>query len=174
MKAAGQKRNPDGEFLDTLITTPSNTSCQTAMTEALFLFLNVSLEALQLRKRLAEVCNDSPKRVRRCRKVEGATIAEQEVERKLRKLDRETRWQALLFFSSFQVLPVLHSVYGADLSTDTYDYTYGRARVMDNIKAYKCKVLERMHVRLHDGFYVIQESDLALVSNIPVLRYRSG
>lgn len=54
-----------------------------------------------------------------------------------------------MFFLSFQYLSILHAVYGTNLSTDTYDYTYGRAQVMDNIKAYKCKVLDRMEVSVY-------------------------
>ena len=63
-------------------------------------------------------------------------------------VDKLIRWQAFLFFSNFRWLELLHEVYGADLSADSFRYTIGRTRIFDNIKAYKNKVLSCMEVSL--------------------------
>ncbi|KAA6408385.1 MAG: hypothetical protein FRX48_08127 [Lasallia pustulata] len=43
-------------------------------------------------------------------------------------------------------LELLHKVYSADLSADSFRYTIGRIRIFNNIKAYENKVLSRLDV----------------------------
>ena len=106
-----------------------------------------SLHTLSDRAILAEVRNAPRTRGKRKRgnATNAETVADND-DQDLCLLDRLIRWQAFLFFSNFRWLELLHEVYGADLSADSFRYTIGRTRTFNNIKAYKNKVLSRMEL----------------------------
>ena len=68
------------------------------------------------------------------------------VEERIRRLDRSIRWEVLLHFSNFQWLETIQSVYGQDISADSYDFREGREKIFDATKAYKFNVLRNMEV----------------------------
>lgn len=67
-------------------------------------------------------------------------------DRKLRLLDRLTRWMVLLYCSNFQWLDILHEVYTVALSADSFEYVTGRTKIFDNSKTYKHRTIENMEV----------------------------
>lgn len=51
-----------------------------------------------------------------------------------------------LYFSNMFWLDLLRKVYGVDISSDFFEYVSAQAKVFDNVKAYKNKVLSQMQV----------------------------
>ena len=66
--------------------------------------------------------------------------------KKIRALDRVIRWNIFFYFINDLWIEILHDVYDKDINIDSYETVQIRAKIFDNIKIYKNRVLERMKI----------------------------
>ena len=74
---------------------------------------------------------------------------------KLRRLDRKIRWTTFLYFNKFKWEDIIHEVYGLDIDSDSYEYMTARTKILDNVKAYKNRVLTQMKVMTMTNQYML-------------------
>lgn len=117
------------------------------------------------RQQLADKRTQPAKRQRLKQAATTHDAATHEDDRKLRLLDRLTRWMVFLYCSNFKWLDILHEVYSVALSADSFDYTTGRSKIFDNAKAFKHRTIDNMEVSSLSCFFVIY----VLLTYLPVL-----
>jgi hypothetical protein len=71
---------------------------------------------------------------------------EQELRPKLQRLNRLTRWNYFIEFSTEGMHEIITAAFG-EISVDSYEYSYARQKVQNWTKSWKSKSLQNMLVR---------------------------
>ncbi|SLM35178.1 hypothetical protein LPUS_04269 [Lasallia pustulata] len=119
------------------------------------------------RQRLTDLRSLPQSRKRRKRHAPSTPANPDEIQvdnEKWRVLDRDIRWETLLFTSPFCWETVVKNVFGEAISMDSYEAMTARSKIFYHVKAYKCQVLDAVesHVRdMMNGHPFLKDSNIS-------------